>query len=61
MPYSIQELSDRVEIEQLMARYCHALDNRDWDALRQVFTEDAIHDDSVAGGFRGASRRRSGS
>jgi ketosteroid isomerase-like protein len=53
MPLSIEELSDRIEIEQLMARYCHALDNRDWETLRQVFTEDAIHDDSVAGGFRG--------
>jgi ketosteroid isomerase-like protein len=53
MPLSIEELSDHMEIEQLMARYCHALDSRDWDTLRQVFTEDAIHDDSVAGGFRG--------
>jgi hypothetical protein len=26
---------------------------RDGDTLRQVFTPDAIHDDTVAGGFRG--------
>jgi hypothetical protein len=30
VPLSIQELSDRAEIDQLLARYCHALDERDW-------------------------------
>jgi SnoaL-like domain len=54
MPLSIEELSDRVEIDQLLVRYCHALDERDWDTLRQVFAPDAVHDDTVAGGFRGA-------
>jgi ketosteroid isomerase-like protein len=53
VPLSIEELSDRAEIDQLLARYCHALDQRDWDMLRQVSTPDAIHDDTVAGGFRG--------
>jgi 3-phenylpropionate/cinnamic acid dioxygenase small subunit len=53
MSYSLQELADRVEIDQLLARYCHALDEHDWDSFRGVFTEDAIHDDTVAGGFRG--------
>jgi ketosteroid isomerase-like protein len=53
VPLSIEELSDRAEIDQLLARYCHALDERNWDALREVFTPDAIHDDTVAGGFRG--------
>jgi hypothetical protein len=31
MTLSIQEISDRLEIEQLLIRYCHAIDERDWD------------------------------
>lgn len=40
----IQEISDRMEIEKLMIDYCHAIDDRDWDALDHVFTPDAIID-----------------
>jgi hypothetical protein len=32
--------SDRVEIGDLLARYCFALDGRDWEALRDVFAVD---------------------
>jgi 3-phenylpropionate/cinnamic acid dioxygenase small subunit len=46
---SLQEMSDRLEIEQLLVRYCHAIDLRDWDAYRAVYTEDAIIDDVGAG------------
>jgi 3-phenylpropionate/cinnamic acid dioxygenase small subunit len=46
---SVQEISDRLEIEQLLVRYCHAIDGRDWDAYRAVFTADAVIDDVGAG------------
>jgi ketosteroid isomerase-like protein len=49
MSMSIQEISDRLEIEQLLARYCHAIDRRDWDAYRAVYTPDAVIDDGTAG------------
>lgn len=39
---------DRLEIEQLL-RYCHAIDRRDWDAYRAVYTDDAVIDDVSAG------------
>jgi 3-phenylpropionate/cinnamic acid dioxygenase small subunit len=38
-----------MEIEQLLIRYCHAIDQRDWDAYRSVYTEDATIDDVSAG------------
>src|SRR6266545_2693583 len=44
-----QEISDRLEIEQLLVRYCHAIDHRDWGAYRAVYTEDAVIDDIGAG------------
>lgn len=50
----LQEISDRLEIQDLLARYCHAIDERDWDALDRVFTADAIIDYSAAGGAAGA-------
>jgi hypothetical protein len=31
MTMSPREISDRLEIEQLLIRYCHAVDERDWD------------------------------
>lgn len=50
---SLQELSDRAEIQDLISRYAYAIDDRDWDALDSVFTPDAIIDYSEAGGARG--------
>ena len=32
----------RLDHMELLNRYCHALDFRDWDLLRSLFTEDAI-------------------
>lgn len=46
----LQELSDRVEIQDLIARYAHAIDDRDWDALDRVFLPDAVIDYRDAGG-----------
>lgn len=50
---SLQEISDRLEIQDLLNRYCHAIDSRDWDALDDVFTPDARIDYSEAGGAVG--------
>ncbi len=33
---------DRADIDDLLARYCFAIDLRDWEALRQVFAPDAV-------------------
>jgi SnoaL-like protein len=53
MTMSIEEISDRLEIQDLMVRYSYAIDNRDWDALDDVFTPDAHIDYSVFGGSVG--------
>ena len=50
---SMQEISDRLEIQDLLTRYSHALDTRDWDNLAKVFTEDAMIDYSEMGGSKG--------
>jgi hypothetical protein len=52
MPRSLQQISDRMEIEDLLVRYCYAVDDRDWTAYRNVFTPDAVIDDTVTGGVR---------
>ena len=49
----LQEISDRLEIQDLLARYTDAIDRRDWDALDQIFTEDAWIDYSAVGGAAG--------
>ena len=53
MTMSMQEISDRLEIQDLMLRYSYAIDSRDWDALDHVFTPDAHIDYSVFGGSVG--------
>src|SRR5207342_225721 len=53
MTMSLEEISDRLEIQDLMVRYSYAIDNRDWDALDTVFTPDAHIDYSVFGGSVG--------
>ena len=50
---SQQELSDRLEIQDLVFRYAHLIDSRQFDKLRTVFTGDAFVDYSVYGGSVG--------
>jgi SnoaL-like domain len=47
-----QEIADRVEIEEVLIRYCYAVDDRDWDTYRKIFTPDAVIDDTVTGGVK---------
>ena len=53
MPMSLQELSDRQEIQDLMVAYCYAIDRKNWDELDEVFTPDAVIDYTEMVGFRG--------
>jgi 3-phenylpropionate/cinnamic acid dioxygenase small subunit len=50
---SLQEISDRLEIQELLVRYSHAVDTRDWNLLEKVFTPDATIDYTAFGGPRG--------
>lgn len=50
---SQQEMSDRLEIQDLLARYCDAIDVQDFEALDNIFTSDAIVDYTEAGGAKG--------
>lgn len=53
MPMDLQEISDRLEIQELMVRYSHCIDSRDWQGLERVFTPDAHIDYTVFGGPKG--------
>lgn len=53
-PRTLAEIADRFEIQDLLTRYCHAIDTRAWDDLDTVFTPDATIDYTAAGGVRGA-------
>ena len=53
-------MSDLHEVEairRLKARYFRTMDTKDWDGMRQVFTDDVVIDTSEAGGdvVRGAA------
>jgi ketosteroid isomerase-like protein len=50
MPLSLQEVSDRMEIQDLIHEYSAIIDQKRFDDLRQVFTEDAHIDYSDVGG-----------
>jgi ketosteroid isomerase-like protein len=49
-----QQISDRLEIQDLIARYSYALDRRDYDALDELFTADAMLDYRATGAIRGS-------
>lgn len=53
MTMTLQEISDRMEIQDLLVAYSYAIDSSDWDALDDVFTEDAWIDYSAFGGSAG--------
>jgi len=45
-------MGDIEAIKQLKARYFRTLDTKDWEAYRQVFTDDVVIDTSESGGER---------
>lgn len=49
----LQTLADRIEITDLLTRYAHAVDSKDWTLYRTVFTADAHIDYESAGGVKG--------
>lgn len=51
---SQQEISDRLEIQDLINSYSHAVDLRRWDELDPLFTEDARIDYRATGSLQGS-------
>lgn len=51
MTLSLQELSDRAEINDVLIRYTTGIDEQDWDRLDTVFTPDAEIDYTESGGI----------
>ena len=47
----LQEISDRLEIADVLTRYTRAIDTGDWDRLDTVFTPDAEIDYTESGGI----------
>ena len=50
---SLEEVADRLAIDDLLDAYAWALDTKDWDTLRTLFTPDAVVDYTEEGGVRG--------
>jgi hypothetical protein len=50
---TLEQISDRLEIQQLAVDYANAIDAREFDRLDQVFTADAYIDYRVFGGIDG--------
>jgi len=53
MTLSLQQISDRIEINDLLIRYTRAIDQKDWELLDTVFTPDAEVDYVASGGIKG--------
>ena len=50
----LQQISDRLEITDVLIRYTRAIDTGDWDKLDTVFTADAAIDYTESGGMAAA-------
>ena len=49
----LQQISDRLELQQLVVEYAGAIDSKEFDRLDNVFTPDAYVDYRVFGGIDG--------
>jgi 3-phenylpropionate/cinnamic acid dioxygenase small subunit len=49
----LQRVADELEITALLHRYARAVDSKDWELYRSVFTDDAYIDYSSAGAAAG--------
>ena len=54
MSLSLEQISDRIEINDLLTRYTTAIDTKSWKLLDTCFTPDAHLDYTSAGGIKGA-------
>lgn len=50
----LREISDRLEIGDLIARYSSVIDGQRWDELEPLFTADAVLDYTATGAIRGS-------
>jgi hypothetical protein len=50
----LEEISDRLELQQLVTDYANAIDKRAWGELDRVFTPDAYIDYRAMGGIDGS-------
>jgi hypothetical protein len=50
---SLEEISDRLEVQQLLIGYSEAIDRRQFDELDAIFTPDAYIDYRATGGIDG--------
>jgi len=51
---TLQEVSDRIQIQDLLTRYTVAIDGKDWNLLDTCFTPDAHVDYVATGGIKGS-------
>ncbi len=49
----IQQISDQLEIQNILTLYCTSLDSKQYDGLDSVFAPDATIDYTSAGGVKG--------
>ena len=54
MSLSQEQISDRIEIHDLLTRYTVAIDTKDWKLLDRCFMPDAELDYTSAGGIKGS-------
>jgi hypothetical protein len=52
MTYSVEEVADRLAINDALIRYCHALDDHDYETLDTVFLDSCVIDLTAAGAMR---------
>jgi 3-phenylpropionate/cinnamic acid dioxygenase small subunit len=50
---ALQDIADRLAIEDVLTRYAWSIDKGEFDGLDQVFTPDAFVDYTSAGGIKG--------
>lgn len=51
---TLEEISDRMELQRLVVDYAYAIDQRAWDRLDRIFTPDAYIDYRAMGGIDGS-------
>ncbi len=50
---TLQDIADRMEIEDVLTRYATAVDTKDWDLYTSCFVPDAAIDYTSSGGIKG--------
>lgn len=54
------DIVDKIQIQELLTKYCYAVDDKDWECFIEIFTENSVLDFTAFGGPKCGAKEMAG-